>query len=75
MKSGSNVCCLDPLSYAEETLLVDDYLLSSALTRPASLPPIDGFAGKRGTSGFDDATHVLGAGRVHFCHASATALA
>lgn len=69
MKSGSKRLLFGPaFRTRKETLLVDDYLLSSALTRPASLPPSMVFAGKRGTSGFDDATHVLGASRVHFCH-------
>ena len=55
-------------SYAERDAARRRLLVELGLDQTGQLAAIDGFAGKRGTSGFDDATHVLGAGRVHFCH-------
>lgn len=55
-------------SYAERDAARRRLLVELGLDQTGQLAAIDGFAGKHGTSGFDDATHVLGADRVHFCH-------
>ena len=76
MKSGSKRLLFGPaFRTRKETLLVDDYLLSSALTRPASLPPSMVLPASAARAALTTRPMSLGPAGFTSATASATALA